>query len=265
MRDDTPLDLSHYAMSSAPDDDALRLRFYERLAESELFLMLAQEAGSDQDTVTPEVFETDTGQFVLVFDREERLAAFAGQAVPFVALSGRAITGMLQGQDIGIGLNLDVAPSSILLPATAVAWLHQTLANAPDEIEARISDVHAPAGLPDVLLSALDSKLAIAMGLAQCAYLVGVTYETGAKGHLLAFVAAVPEAEPALARAAAEALTFSSIAAGAMDVAFFRAPDPIVAKLDRVGLRFDLPQLQQMAPQTRAAPGSDPENPPKLK
>ena len=103
------------------------------------------------------------------------------------------------------------------------------------------------------------------MGLASCAYLVGVRFAGGRQSHLLGFIDAVPQAEGALARAGAEALTFSGIEAGAMDVAFFRSTDPVASRMERVGLRFDLPQLQQSVTQTRPAPGSDPENPPKLK
>ena len=40
---DTPLDLAHAATEAAPQDDAARLRFYERLADGELFLLLEAE------------------------------------------------------------------------------------------------------------------------------------------------------------------------------------------------------------------------------
>jgi hypothetical protein len=252
-------------MTDASEDDAARLAFYERLADGELFLMLQNAPADTEDTVTPELFDLGTARYVLVFDREERLAAFAGRTVPYVALSGRTVAEMLAGQGIGLGVNLEVAPSSILLPPEAVVWLQATLGNAPDEVEARILSVAPPAGLPERLIRALDAKLATAMGLAQAAYLASVTYEGGAQGHLLAFVDAIPEAQGALARAAAEALTFSGIEAGAMDIAFFRSADPVTAKLERVGLRFDLPQLQDTVTQARPAPGSDPEKPPKLK
>lgn len=263
MADETIIDKAHAEMDASPDDAQARLRFYERLADAELFLLLAKEPQAGTDDVEPEIFEVEQAAFVLVFDREERLAQFAGKVAPYVALSGRALVSMIAGQGIGIGLNLDVAPSQTLLPAEAIDWLQDTLANTPGETTARIIEVQVPAGLPERLLEALDAKLATAMGLADSAYLAAAHYEGGARGHILAFVAAVPEAEPALARAVAEALTFSGIEAGALDVAFFRAGDPVVAHLDHVGLRFDLPQLQAPAP--RAAPGSDPSMPPKLR
>ena len=73
----TDLDLAHAAMDGAPEDDATRLRFYERLADTELFLLLGSEADGDQ--INPEIFEIENQKFTLVFDREERLAQFVGR------------------------------------------------------------------------------------------------------------------------------------------------------------------------------------------
>lgn len=263
MTETTLIDIAHADMQAAPDDDGARLRFYERIGDSELFLMLTEDAQDDH--ISPEMFEVADGQFVLVFDREDRLARFAGQAVPYAALSGRVIAQMLAGQGIGLGLNLEVAPSAILIPADAMEWLQQTLGHAPDEVEAQITGFGPPAGLPEALLTALDTKLATAAGLASAAYLVGVTYQGGGRSHLLGFVGAIDGAHEALAQAANEALTFSGIEAGAMDVGFFQATDPVVANLAANGLRFDLPQPHMPQNPMRVAPGSDPEKPPILK
>ncbi|WP_433988641.1 hypothetical protein SuNHUV7_22040 (plasmid) [Pseudoseohaeicola sp. NH-UV-7] len=263
MTETTPLDLAHAAMEAAQDDDALRLRFFERLADAELFVLLKSEA--DGDAIEPELFDVDGSQYVLVFDREARLSAFVGQAAPYAALSGRGVANMLASAQMGLGLNLDVAPSSILIPPAAVLWLHQTLGQAPQEIEARISGYSAPAGLPDVLIKALDAKLATARGLAASAYLVSVSYEDGGQGHLLGFVDALDGAEAALAKATNEALTFSGIEAGAIDVGFFAASDPAAAHMARYGLRFDLPVAATEVLVNRPAPGSDPDKPPLLR
>lgn len=262
MREETPLDQAHAAMEAA-STDAARLRFYERLGESELFLLLAAEAEGER--ITPELFETPQGRFVLVFDREERLAQFAGRAVPYAGLPGRVVAQMLGGQGIGLGLNLEVAPSSLLLPAEAVDWLNQTLGHAPDEVEARIDSFLPPAGLPEALLSALEAKLASAGGLAQAAFLAGVRYAGGGQGHLLGFVGATEGARPALAKAAGEALTFSGVEAGAMDVGFFEADEPAARRLARAGLRFELPPPPEPKLRTVEMPGSNPAKPPRLR
>ncbi|WP_299895340.1 SseB family protein [uncultured Ruegeria sp.] len=262
MTDSTALDTAHAAMQADPQNDAARLRFFERLADSELFLMLTEEARDEN--ISPELFDVADGRFVLAFDREDRLAQFAGQPVPYVALSGRALSGMLSGQGIGLGLNLETAPSSMLVPAEALGWLAEALQHSPQEVEEELSEFLPPAGLPQNLLTALDAKLATTGGLASAAYLVATKSKSGAQSHLLGFVDAIEGAEPALAKAASEALTFSGIEAGAMDVGFFTASEAAAALLAKVGLRFDLPQ-SQIAETVRETPGSNPDNPPILK
>ena len=252
----TPLDLAHAEMETS---DAARLRFYERLADAELFLLLDSEPEGDQ--ITPRLFPVEDTTLVLAFDREERLADFAGSA-PYAAVSGRALAQMLTAQSLGLGLNLEVAPSSIVMPAEAIAWLHDTLGRAPRDVEATPEELLPPAGLPEALITGLDTKLALATGLARCAYLCAVRYTGGGQSHMLAFLDPMPGAEAALARAVNEALVFSGIEAGSLDVAFFRVSDPLAAELAKVGLRFDLPEVS--APDGPGAPGMDPRKPPRL-
>ncbi len=262
MTEITALDEAHAAMDAEPQNDAARLRFFERLADSELFLLLTEEARDEN--ISPELFDVADGQFVLAFDREDRLARFSGLPAPYAALSGRVLSSMLAGQGVGLGLNLEVAESSILIPAEALKWLAETLQHAPTEVQSNLSEFFAPVGLPETLLTALDAKLATAVGLAKVAYLVGTLDDKGGRGHLLGFVGAMDGAEAALAKAASEALTFSGVEAGSMDVGFFASDDPVVTKMARVGLCFDLPQPEESKVH-RDAPGSDPARPPILK
>jgi len=257
----TALDTAHTAMEAHPDDDTVRLAFYERLADSELFLLLDKEAEGDQ--IEPRLFETEDVRLVLVFDREHRLTQFAEGPAPYAALSGRSLTDMLDGQDIGLGVNLGVAPSSIIIPAEAISWLRKTLGDGPEEVAETPEEIGAPTGLPERLISGLDTKLAQATGLALFAYLTTVTYKGGRRSHMLAFIDALPGAEATLAGATREALVFSGLDAGEIDVAFFKASDPMAAKLARAGLRFDLPEAAQATPPS--APGMDPNAPPRLK
>jgi hypothetical protein len=73
----------------------------------------------------------------------------------------------------------------------------------------------------------------------------------------------LPGAEAALAEAVAEALRFSGVEAGALDVTFVAADSPVVARFARVGLRFDLPTPAM--PTAPGAPGMDASRPPRLK
>lgn len=261
MAETTPIDRTHAAMEAAPEDEGARRRFYEVLAASELCLLLAREAEGER--IEPAIFAPEGAACALAFDSEARLAAFAEGGAPYAVVSGRALAGMLAGQGVGLGLNLGVAPSAILLPAEAVDWLAGMLPDAPEEIAARPVEFRVPKGLPEAMLGALDARLASLGGLAEGAWLVAVRYEGGGRGHLLGFVGAVPGAEGALARAVSEVLAFSGLEAAALDVGFFGAGDPVVARMARCGLRFDLPVPPEAAP--RAAPGSDPEKPPRLR
>lgn len=257
----TLLDEAHAAME-ADGTEAARLAWYDRLAASELFLLL--EAEAEGDRIRPRVFEVEDGAFVCVFDREERLSGFAGQAAPYASLSGRALAGMLAGQGLGLAVNLGTG-AEMLLDAAAVTWLAGLLSTRPDEVEEAPEQIAAPSGLPERLLTALDARLASAAGLAPRAYLVSVSYSGGARGHLLAFVDPIPEAEPSLARLVGEALGFSGLEAATVDVGFFRASDPFAARLAKAGLRFDLPDPEDAARGAKTAPGMDPDRPPRLR
>ncbi len=236
MSDQTPLDQAHQAMQQSPDDN-----------------------------LSPEVVELDGASYLLAFDREERLVDFVGAQAHHAALSGRVLAHMLAGQELGLGLNLDVAPSSILLPAPAMVWLVQMLEHAPDQVEEQPVSFEPPTGLPEALLTALDARLASTAGLAKTAYLVAATYQGGRRGHVLAIIDAVETAQNALAKAVSEALSFSAVEAGQLDVTFFASEDPVCALLERVGLRFDLPEPEAPEAEIIQIPGNDPDKPPILR
>lgn len=259
------LDEAHAALSADSGNEAALLRFYDRLADGELYLLLEREAAGE--TLDPKVFDLESGPVVLVFDREERLADFTGGIAPWAALPGRVIAGLLRGQGIGLGVNLGVAPSEMLLPPEAMDWLSEALDPAPEETLGRPARFFAPA-VPAGLSLALQDKFASARGLARAALLTGVEYDDGRRGHLLAFIGATPEAEPALARAVQEALVFSGLDAAALDVAFFGPDDRALTTLAAEAQRFDLPEPETPVAQERpvpAGPGMNPEKPPYLR
>ncbi|RYH02134.1 SseB family protein [Salipiger sp. IMCC34102] len=260
---ETTLDRSHAAMEAAPGDDTLRLRFYEDLCDSDIFILLDGEP--EGDTVRPATLRIEDVDYVLCFDTEDRLTAFTKREAPYASLPGRALVQMMAGQGAGLGVNLKVAPSAMLIPPDGVEWLIGTLSHAPEQTEARLVGISRPTGLPESVFDALDRKLSKTAGLAETAWLVAAEYEDGAKGHVLGFVGAEESAQAALAHAAGEALTFSGIDAGVMDVVFVGAGDEMAKRLERVGLRFDLPKFVRATPEVPVAPGSDPTMPPKLR
>lgn len=256
----TPLDEVFAAMDAAPEDAQARLAWFDRLAASEMFLLLEEEAANDR--IRPKVFAVDGAELVVAFDREERLAAFAGDIAPFVGMSGRTLAEMLAGAGLGLAVNLGTDYETVL-EGDAIAWLAGTLAQAPETVEDRPDELLPPDGLPEALLTALDARLATTHGRAALAYLVATRHDDGRRGHLLAFVEAMDGTEAALAQLVGDALSFSGLEAGSLDVGFFRASDPMCATFAKVGLRFDLPQLAD--PIAPVAPGSDPDKPPRLR
>lgn len=263
----TPYDRAHAAMEADPENEALRLAVYDRLADAELFLLLEHEPDEDNDII-PQVFETEDGDFVLAFDLEERLAAFSDGPAPYAALPGRVIAQHLAGEDIGLGVNLGEG-SAMLLPPEALEWLTHTLTHSPERAEARPIAFDAPALPPAVLgllLPAFEAKFDQIAGLASHALLGGVTYEGGRRGHVLAFLGAPEAAQPGIAKAMHEALTFSGLEAGELDVTFLGAEDPAAAILLEKALILHLPEpAQEEVQHVHVGPGMDPEKPPILR
>lgn len=261
MSQPTPLDLAHGAMTATPDDPAPRLRYYGALAGTELFVLLEREAEDDR-IIAPRVFAPeDAGPLVLAFDRETRLTDFTGAPAPYAALPGRALAPLLAGQGLGLGLNLGTDRAEIL-PASAIAWWADTLAApAPEPVQLTPQALCPPAELPRDLLAALDTRLAAMAGLAQAAWLTGIRYAGQGQGLLLVLVAPVPGAEDALAQSVAEALRFSGLDEGSLDLAFRAEGDPLIARLAQIGLRIELPDLDPVTP----VPLHDPDAPPRLR
>jgi hypothetical protein len=250
------LDMAHAAMTAAPEDDRLRLHYFRAIADAVLFLWLETEAQGD--TVTPRVFDVEDGPLVLACDSEERLARAAGGPVPYAALPGRVVAHSLAGQGVSLGINLGAADSAFLVPPEAVQWLAATLEHAPVQTTARPERFAPPRALPDALLAGLQEKLAGMAGLASGALLAEVGYAGGRRGHMLAVLDAAPAAEAALARAVAEALTFSGVEAGEIDVVFLAGGDPVASAMARVAMRLDMAADNPPPPPREPAPPRPP-------
>lgn len=262
MTEITPLDTAHAAMMAAPEDATARLQFYHRLADTELFMLLEKEV--EGDSITPEVFDLSDSSYVLVFDTQDRMATFTGATKPYAALSGRMIAALLISNNIGLGVNLDVASSAILIPPTGLAWLTDALENTPEQMTSKAVKFNKSNGIDDSLLETLKDRILHAGGVALAAFLVSVDYENGTSGTLICFVDTPENARDALAKSVTETLIFSGLSEGAIDVAFFASDDPMVANMARVGHQFELPKPVEPVQHAPKAPGSDPDTPPIL-
>ena len=255
------LDRAHAAM--AVGGEAAGLAFYRALADAELFLLLKAEA--EGDNLVPEVFALSDGPHLLAFDSEERLALFAGSVAPYATLPGRVIVGLMAGQNearLSLGLNIGAdAASQMILPPEALIWLAQMLDQAPPEtLEARVAEFQPPR-VPQAVLSALSSCLA---GVGQ-ALIVGVRYRDGRQSQMLALTGVAKAAEVRLARAVTEALAFSGVDAGALDLVFATEGDAALARM--AGLALVLAGHAAPRPEIKApvGPGLDPARPPILR
>ena len=256
------LDAAHAEMQAGGETEARG--FYRLLADAPLCLLLA--APAEGETLTPQVFELTDGPLILAFDSEERLAAFQDGPQPYAVLPGRVIAQAVAGQGLSLGLNLGSGgESETLLPPAALDHLLALLDVSSDVIEGRLRSFHAPR-VPDALDAALRATIAAASGLIGGAVLAGVSYANGAQGHVLALVGARAEAEAALAKSVAEALSFAGLEAAALDVGFLSAEDAALPRMVAVGQTFEVrPPAAAPAPMTPAAPGSDPDRPPRLR
>lgn len=257
----TRLDQAHARMTAAPDDDAARLRFFETLADTALYLLL--DADPEGDCIRPKTVQADGVETALAFDREERLADFTGEPAPYAELPGRKLAEMLAGSGLALGLNIGVAPSETLLPPEAMGWLGDMLGGQGAELVSGLAGVSAPAGVDPDLVAALQAKLAGAAGLADQAVLVSARHQDGNETLLLAIVAAKPGTEGALRQAIAEAVGFTA-AGASLDIGFFPAQDRALAPLLAVGRVFSIPEPPNRQA-VATAPGMDPANPPRLR
>lgn len=269
----TPLDLAHAAMAAAPEDEAARRRFYACLAGCDLVLLLADEP-ADGAPLVPALFDLDGGRAVLAFDGEERLAAFAGEAVPYAALPGRALARLLHRRGLALGVNLGVAPSAILIPAEGVDWLAEGVSVPVLAGRGRPTGFRAPKPPGRAAAGVLCRALDRAAGLATAAWLVEADWPDGTRGALLVVAGVPPEFRPALALALAEALTLAGPGLAAPgsavpDLAFLHPDEEVPGAIAEVGLELGVPAPPvppaPPAPGPPGPPGSDPDRPPRLR
>ncbi|WP_284165284.1 SseB family protein [Frigidibacter sp. SD6-1] len=261
MAESSALDRAHREMIARPEDEAARRTYYHRLAAAELCLLLDREP--EGDDLAPTVVDLDEGKFILAFDSEERLAAFADGPVPYAALPGRVIVGLLAGQGIGVGLNLGSEETAFLMAAVAVDWLAELLAAEPVAGAARPVGWAAPAR-PEAAeaLSAALSGLGV---LAEGGWLVTVRHADSRVAMALVIEGAAPGAEGPLAKAAAEALALT-LGPEEADVLFLSSEECAALGLARFAAPVILTRPVAPAPMSEpSAPGSDPDRPPRLR
>lgn len=258
----TELDRALAAMQADPADESLRLRFYARLADTELVLLLTEEARDGE--IAPRIFPLEEGPVALAFEGEDRLAEMAGAEAAYAALPGRILAAGLRGQGVGLGLNLGADAPSLILPPEALDWLADRLTVTPEASADRPEAFLTPV-LTDSALAELGQRLAPAAAALAGSLVVRVRYAGGRLAHLVVLPEATPEVEAALARAVAEAAAFCAPEGEALDVAFLAADDPLRAAMAARAVTFDAAPAPEPEPEPAPkGPGMDPSRPPRL-
>ncbi|PYE83748.1 SseB family protein [Pseudoroseicyclus aestuarii] len=249
MTIETELSRLHAAAAADQGDEAARLAFLGRLADADLFLLLEAEAGGE--SIEPVLGEADGQAYALAFDTEEALSTHVGAGADHAAMPGRTLATMLAEAGIGLALNGRAEPEALIAPET-LEWLVTTLAQAPERAEARPTELRGPGEIPEVLQIALEQALGTTGALAQGAVLARAVYEDGGEGLLLAILDPAPGAEQPLAAAVGEAMAFTGLPEGVLDVTFLASRSDLAQRFMRVGLRFS---------RARKADGPAPEAP----
>ena len=264
----TNLDRAHEQMQLRPDDDALRARFMSLLADCELFLPLKQEPKGDE--IAPELLDLEGGTYLRAYDSEERLSQGCQNAgeggVPYIALSGRILARMLAGSQVGLALNLNVAPSSMLLSNDMMRWVNEVLDHAPETAQGHIASLHAPRQFAGSFLDVLSAKLVFSASLAQAFWLCRVVYKSGEEADVLAILGAEARVEEALAKAVRSGFV-GGRGDTVLDVLFLTGDEPLVAASLGERLIFERSEEAPNTPQNTfpTPPGRDPDKPPILR
>ena len=256
MAETTPLDEAFAAMKAGGEDDMLRSGYFGVLAASEVFVLLDEEAGT---SFSPTLVEMEGARYVLCFDTVERLAAFSDGPQDYVSMSGRALVAQLQEARLGLAVNAGFE-TAMFLGTDAVDWIAGRTSGDIEEAEARIEELLPPDLADAKALGAIDARLSVFAGPGRRGYLVKAHTGEG-HSHLMVLVGIPVEARGGVAGALAEALRFVAPDL-ACDTIFAEPQEPIVKAASQVALRFDMePGPGSEGP---AAPGMDPDKPPRL-
>ncbi len=228
--DRTELDRLCAAVPFHDADPVQRAAVLRRLADTELHVALSADPVNDRADLR--MFELPGGEVALASDDAAALAGFLGGPVAHLSLPGRVLARELAQAGRGLLVNPG-RPSEMLLDAPALAWLIAALAEAPAAADAVPRRLSAPAPQAvAVLAEPLATRLADMAGMVAGAALVGVEWQDGRQGHLIAIVGAAPEAagaddsRRAIAKALSELVAFLPPVEGGVDVTFQPLPLP---------------------------------------
>ena len=252
------MDKTYAHMLASPESDTAGLRFYEAFCDTNLSVLVNAD-------LSMQVFETSQGKIILAFDTEERVAEFVDQPTEFIKMPGRELVTQLRGTDTGIGLNLNVAPTSQILTPEILAWISELLSVDSTLLVDQVAGFSADCQLSAEDRTALTDRLANFAGRVEAAYLCGVTYTDGAMADALFIVDCDPTIEADLFTAMIETQKFAKEDVADLAIKFISSSSPALLEIRRHGDELHLPKPIVTPAFQPTAPGMDPDKPPKLR
>ncbi len=133
----TELDKAFETLRAKPDDHKAQSGFYDLFLNSRFFVPTAQETiqiddkGTEQETEVPLILENDGTDYLVFFDMQERLTAWAEQEAPFVRLPGHLLVEMTTS-DLHWVMNVGTDHFKTFTP-DEITWLKEVVAHCKAE------------------------------------------------------------------------------------------------------------------------------------
>jgi len=128
----TDLDQTLAALNANPEDPTAKMNFYSRFLQTIFFVPIQKlksvVEGQEKEVELPLIIENDESDFLVFFDEQKRLNAWAEKHVPCAQMPGYAIAeisspGVWWAMNVGTGQDKQFNPDEI-------AWLKGVLAGA---------------------------------------------------------------------------------------------------------------------------------------
>ena len=252
---ETPLDLAFERARNDPEETAA---FYDALFAATVFLPIdrafdddGNESGEAASAIEPIFYEVENEATLLIFDTEERLALWTDEPVDYVGLTGRQLFEMFDGGQ-QVALNIGVAPSSVVIPAEMVTWLHERAAEEgeSEEIAAGTAlEVMPPPDLDTEIVARIAARIAGLRREVDEAVFFSLGVDAGQDEAERRVVLGIAASQQGLRDAEAVAEALAETARGAFDgsrpveVALLSASSPLMEKARKVGLNLPVVQV----------------------
>lgn len=250
--DETPGTALDAAFLDALADPAKAGEFYGVLLDTMLFLPIDAMPEDEDDgdeaeetaSISPQIFELEGEETAMVFDTEERLAAWAEGPTDYVGMPGRSLFLMFDGRE-QIALNLGVAPSSTILSCDDVAALNAHATHEGNEAEEVPAGTEITVGpvesMDEATVAALVARLAGLRADVAEAVLFSLKIREDDTPRMILGVVPVSLADAnETARRVAETVSRIGPSAEGLEVAAMAGDGPVISKARELGLRLPM-------------------------